>query len=153
MFSLGAILTTAAQDHAHYGLELIYAGRVVSGLGIGGISAVTPAFVSECSEGGQRKDHRAFPDHALSESSRYFTSVGRTANAKRTLAYLRKEPVEFSVVINEIAEIEAQTEEESAARDGGGFWDAITARGGSIRFGIAFGIFVLQQWGGQNSVE
>ena len=27
----------------------IYGGRVVSGLGIGGISAVAPAYVSECS--------------------------------------------------------------------------------------------------------
>lgn len=31
------------------GLALIYAGRVISGFGIGGISAVAPAFVSECS--------------------------------------------------------------------------------------------------------
>jgi MFS family permease len=31
------------------GLGYIYAGRVISGLGIGGISAVAPAFVSECS--------------------------------------------------------------------------------------------------------
>lgn len=31
------------------GLGYIYAGRVVAGLGIGAISAVAPAFVSECS--------------------------------------------------------------------------------------------------------
>lgn len=31
------------------GLGKIYAGRVVSGIGIGAISAVAPAFVSECS--------------------------------------------------------------------------------------------------------
>ena len=27
---------------------MIYAGRVISGFGIGGISAVAPAYVSEC---------------------------------------------------------------------------------------------------------
>ncbi|KAG5351840.1 hypothetical protein C0989_004730 [Termitomyces sp. Mn162] len=48
VFSVGAILATAAHDHEHYGLELIYAGRAISGFGIGGISAVAPAFVSEC---------------------------------------------------------------------------------------------------------
>ena len=31
------------------GLGYIYAGRVIAGLGIGAISAVAPAFVSECS--------------------------------------------------------------------------------------------------------
>ena len=30
------------------GLGFIYAGRVIAGLGIGAISAVAPAFVSEC---------------------------------------------------------------------------------------------------------
>ena len=44
VFTVGAILATVAN-----GLGLIYAGRIISGLGIGGISAVAPAFVSECS--------------------------------------------------------------------------------------------------------
>ena len=42
------ILTTVAKSPKN-GLALIYAGRVISGLGIGGISAVAPAFVSESS--------------------------------------------------------------------------------------------------------
>jgi MFS family permease len=41
------ILTTVAGGSR--GLSYIYAGRVISGLGIGGISAVAPAYVSECS--------------------------------------------------------------------------------------------------------
>ena len=48
MFTVGAILATVANG-PKYGLGLIYAGRIISGLGIGGISAVAPAFVSECS--------------------------------------------------------------------------------------------------------
>ena len=44
---MGAILQTIAGGSR--GLSYIYAGRVVSGLGIGAISAVAPAFVSECS--------------------------------------------------------------------------------------------------------
>ncbi|KAJ8694642.1 hypothetical protein PTI98_007300 [Pleurotus ostreatus] len=47
IFVVGAILTTIASGSN--GLAEIYAGRVISGLGIGGISAVAPAYVSECS--------------------------------------------------------------------------------------------------------
>ena len=41
------ILTTVANGPS--GLAEIYAGRVISGIGIGAISAVAPAYVSECS--------------------------------------------------------------------------------------------------------
>lgn len=40
-------MTTVAE--AKTGLGKIYAGRVISGVGIGAISAVAPAYVSECS--------------------------------------------------------------------------------------------------------
>jgi MFS family permease len=45
------VLTTIPSDApstVSRGLKLIYAGRVVSGFGIGAISAVAPAYVSEC---------------------------------------------------------------------------------------------------------
>ncbi|KAI0338839.1 general substrate transporter [Trametopsis cervina] len=47
VFSVGAILQTVAGGSR--GLGYIYAGRVVAGVGIGAISAVAPAYVSECS--------------------------------------------------------------------------------------------------------
>ncbi|KAI9063795.1 general substrate transporter [Trametes sanguinea] len=47
VFSVGAVVQTVAGGSR--GLGYIYAGRVVAGLGIGAISAVSPAFVSECS--------------------------------------------------------------------------------------------------------
>ncbi|EJF60620.1 general substrate transporter [Dichomitus squalens LYAD-421 SS1] len=47
VFAVGAILQTIAGGSR--GLGYIYAGRVVAGLGIGAISAVAPAYVSECS--------------------------------------------------------------------------------------------------------
>ncbi|OCH90741.1 general substrate transporter [Obba rivulosa] len=46
IFSVGAILQTVAGGSR--GLGYIYAGRVVAGVGIGAISAVAPAYVSEC---------------------------------------------------------------------------------------------------------
>ncbi|KAG6871157.1 hypothetical protein C0995_007673, partial [Termitomyces sp. Mi166 len=46
VFVVGAILTTVAEGSN--GLAEIYSGRVISGIGIGAISAVAPAFVSEC---------------------------------------------------------------------------------------------------------
>jgi MFS family permease len=41
------ILTTIAGGSR--GIGYIYSGRVISGIGIGGMSAVSPAYVSECS--------------------------------------------------------------------------------------------------------
>ncbi|KAJ8507726.1 hypothetical protein ONZ45_g9935 [Pleurotus djamor] len=46
IFIVGAILTTVASGPS--GLAEIYAGRVISGVGIGGISAVGPTYISEC---------------------------------------------------------------------------------------------------------
>lgn len=43
IFLIGAAIQTAA----HHDLGMIYGGRVVAGLGIGGMSSVTPVFVSE----------------------------------------------------------------------------------------------------------
>ncbi|KAG6907708.1 hypothetical protein DXG01_007726 [Tephrocybe rancida] len=200
VFSLGAILATAARDHEHHGLELIYAGRVVSGLGIGGISAVAPAFVSECApkevrgrvtglfqvtvspllpfviipvEGIELFHYNVvgpnvwripfgvqllpagivlFGLFTVKESPRYLTSIGRTAEAAQVLAYLRKVPVESEVVMHEMAEIQVQADEERTANLGAGFWMALKAQGGGVRFGIGSVIFLLQQWSGQNSV-
>lgn len=42
------ILQTIANGSTR-GIGYIYGGRVVAGVGIGGISAVSPTFVSECS--------------------------------------------------------------------------------------------------------
>ncbi|KIP07751.1 hypothetical protein PHLGIDRAFT_105227 [Phlebiopsis gigantea 11061_1 CR5-6] len=47
LFSIGAVLQTIAGGSR--GIGYIYGGRVVAGVGIGAISAVAPAFVSECS--------------------------------------------------------------------------------------------------------
>ncbi|CAG7943108.1 unnamed protein product [Penicillium salamii] len=43
IFMVGAALQTAA----HHEIGLIYGGRVIAGLGIGGMSAITPVYVSE----------------------------------------------------------------------------------------------------------
>jgi MFS family permease len=42
-------LQTIADGEGNRGLGYIYGGRVVSGIGIGAMSAVAPAYVSECS--------------------------------------------------------------------------------------------------------
>ena len=47
VFCVGAILTTVAGP-GNKGLNEIYVGRVISGVGIGAISAVAPAYLSEC---------------------------------------------------------------------------------------------------------
>jgi hypothetical protein len=55
-------------------------------------------------------------------------------------------------LLYELAEIEAALEEEREARQGLCMKEAFFGKGNFIRFQIAFWIFLLQQWGGQNSV-
>lgn len=53
----------------------------------------------------------------------------------------------------ELAEIEAVIEEERISRQNLGLREAFLGKGNWIRFLIAFFIFFLQQWCGQNSVS
>ncbi|KAG6811789.1 hypothetical protein H0H92_005859 [Tricholoma furcatifolium] len=197
VFAVGAILTTVASGSN--GLALIYSGRVISGVGIGAISAVSPAFVSECAPKEVRgritgcfqimvalgvmisyfinygvgihitsgvnvwripfgfqlvpAGIMAFGLLTIKESPRWLSSVDRRQEAIKTLAYLRKEPVTSRSVVEEMVEIEAAIEEERETRKGLGMREAFFGKGNFIRFVIAFVIFLLQQWAGQNSVN
>ncbi|KAN0078033.1 General substrate transporter [Tylopilus felleus] len=196
VFSVGAILTTVAGGSR--GIGYIYAGRVVSGVGIGGISAVAPAYVSECSPKDVRGRitglfqimvaigvmisyfinlgvglHMANTPavwripfgfqlvpaglmclglFTVKESPRWLASKGRIEEAIQTLAYLRRESTNSPSVRHEMAEIEAAIHEERDSRQGLGIREAFFGKGNFIRFVIAFFIFLLQQWSGQNSV-
>ncbi|TEB26194.1 sugar transporter [Coprinellus micaceus] len=198
IFAVGAVLTTVAAGPPH-GLPLIYAGRVLSGFGIGAISAVAPAFVSECSP----KEVRGritglfqimvaigvmlsyFVNYAIGlhvptgvnvwripfglqlvpagimvfglltvkESPRWLASVGRSDEALKILAYLRRTSDTDSNTVAEMSEIQAAIDEERDARAGLNWKEAFFGKGNFIRFFIAFIIFFLQQWAGQNSVN
>jgi hypothetical protein len=88
----------------------------------------------------------------VQESPRWLASVDRKTEALRVLAYLRKEDEDSDVLICEMAEIEAAIAEEREIQKSIGFRGYISKKGNAIRFFIAFWIFVLQQWSGQNSV-
>lgn len=47
IFALVFLVGAALQVGAHHEIGLIYGGRVIAGLGIGGMSSITPVFVSE----------------------------------------------------------------------------------------------------------
>jgi hypothetical protein len=55
--------------------------------------------------------------------------------------------------LEELAEIDAAIKEEREARANLGLREAFLGKGNWPRFGIAFFIFFLQQWAGQNSVN
>ncbi|KAF1830767.1 quinate permease [Decorospora gaudefroyi] len=46
-FSVVFLIGAALQTAAHHEIGMIYGGRVIAGLGIGGMSSITPVFVSE----------------------------------------------------------------------------------------------------------
>ncbi|TCD61908.1 hypothetical protein EIP91_007722 [Steccherinum ochraceum] len=197
VFAVGAVLQTVAGGSR--GIGYIYAGRVIAGIGIGAISAVSPAYVSECSP----KDVRGritgffqimvafgvmisyFVNYGIGvhiksgfgvwripfgfqlvpagilgfglltvkESPRWLASVGRTEQALENLAFYRRLPPHDESIRHELAEIEAAIEEERAARKGLGLKEVFFGKGNWPRFLIAIVIFILQQWGGQNSVN
>ncbi|KAI0738375.1 general substrate transporter [Daedaleopsis nitida] len=95
----------------------------------------------------------AFGLLTIKESPRWLASKGRTEEALRNLAYLRKTSTDEENTRAEMAEIEAAIEEEREARKGLGLREAFLGKGNFIRFVIAVVIFILQQWGGQNSVN
>lgn len=196
VFAVGAILQTVAGGSR--GLGYIYGGRVIAGLGIGAISAVAPAYVSECSPKEVRgritgmfqvlvaagvmvsyfinygtnlhvKDgpkiwripfgFQLVPAGIMCfgllfaiESPRWLAQKGRNAEALHNLARLRRLSPDHEEVRMEMAEIEASIAEERAAREGLGLKEAFFGKGNGIRFLIAFIMFTLQQWSGQNSV-
>ncbi|KAH8109651.1 general substrate transporter [Phellopilus nigrolimitatus] len=198
IFVIGAILQTIAGVNGR-GLDYIYGGRVVAGVGIGGISAVAPAYVSECSPKEVRgritglfqimvaigvmlsyfinfgiSEHNPTGPRVwqipfgfqlvpagvmclglffVKESPRWLATRGRTHEALRNLAFLRKEHIDNEYVRHEMAEIEAAIEEEREARKGLGLKEAFFGKGNFVRFVIAFVIFLFQQWCGQNSVS
>lgn len=86
------------------------------------------------------------------ESPRWLASKGRTVEAIANLAYLRRDDIHSEAIRREYAEIETQIAEEKDARQGLGLKEAFFGKGNFIRFVIAFVIFLLQQWSGQNSV-
>jgi len=86
------------------------------------------------------------------ESPRWLASKGRSAEALVNLAFLRKRSPDSQDVLHELAEIEAALTEEREARTNLGLREASFGRGNFTRFLIAFFIFFLQQWCGQNSV-
>lgn len=88
----------------------------------------------------------------VKESPRWLASVGRDREALTTLAYLRQEREDSTDVVHEMAEIQAAIQEEREARVGLAWKEAFFGKGNFVRFFIAFFIFFLQQWGGQNSV-
>lgn len=95
----------------------------------------------------------AFGLLTVRESPRWLASKGRSGEALMNLAYLRKRTPNSEEVRHELAEIEAGIAEEREARKNLGFREAFFGHGNFIRFFIAFFIFFLQQWCGQNSVS
>ncbi|KAF4598934.1 hypothetical protein EYR38_007347 [Pleurotus pulmonarius] len=149
IFIIGAVLATVAGGSN--GLVVMYTGRVISGIGIGGISAVAPAYISECAP--KKERGRITGLFSIMESPRWLASVDRNKEAMSNLAYLRKQPSESPAVIQEMAEIEGAIEEERAARKGLGIKEAFFGKGNSIRFVITFVLFLFQQLTGQNAIN
>lgn len=81
------------------------------------------------------------------ESPRWLAKVGRTEEALRNLAFLRRRQIDDDAVILEMAEINAAIREESAEKVSLRY--CLTTKGVNIRFFITFALFVLQQWSGQ----
>lgn len=86
----------------------------------------------------------------IKESPRWLATKHKEDQALANLAWIRNLPADDFRVQAEFAEICAAIKEEEAAKAGGS-WRDVFAKGNPIRFIIAFVMFTLQQWSGQNS--
>lgn len=87
----------------------------------------------------------------VKESPRWLARKGKREQSLRNLAFLRRRAINDHEVIEEFAEIEASVKEEIEGRLS--LFGALKQKGTPMRFLIAFGLFVFQQWAGQNAVN
>jgi len=83
------------------------------------------------------------------ESPRWLARHGQEERSLTNLAWFRKLPIDDPRVGDEFTEILATVKEE---RESKGALRECLRRGHWIRFAIAFTMFTLQQWSGQNSI-
>jgi sugar porter (SP) family MFS transporter len=88
----------------------------------------------------------------LRESPRWLAVKHRDELALTNLAWIRKLPEDDPSVKLEFAEITASIREAEAST-GGASWRDVFRKGNFNRFLIAFIMFTLQQWSGQNSIS
>jgi len=88
----------------------------------------------------------------IKESPRFLLTKGKKDLALSNLAWVRKRSPDDPQVLEEFAEIAAahQYEMENTA---GTSWKECGKKGMKSRFFIAFAMFCLQQWVGQNSIS
>ncbi|RMJ27438.1 Sugar and other transporter [Aspergillus sp. HF37] len=177
IFDVVFLVGAALQTGAHHDIALIYAGRVIAGLGVGGMSSITPVFVSEnCPPKTRGRVAGLFQEFLvigttggfqlpfsssrelmliglffLNESPRWLMKQDRYEEALRSLAYIRNEPQDSEVVQIEMAEIKASLEEELAVT-AGVTWKECLQRSNRFRFITAFVLMFWQQFSGTNSI-
>ncbi|BEI86383.1 hypothetical protein CcaverHIS002_0606700 [Cutaneotrichosporon cavernicola] len=88
----------------------------------------------------------------LRESPRWLAIKHRDEEALTSLAWIRKASEDDPAVRLEMAEITASIKESEAATSGAS-WREVFRKGNRFRFLIAFVMFTLQQWSGQNSIS
>jgi sugar porter (SP) family MFS transporter len=196
-FTIIFLIGAAVQTASHHSIGQIYAGRVIAGLGIGGMSSITPVFVAEnCPPAVRGRITGLFQEFLvigstfaywldygvaltipestkqwrtpvaiqlipggalligvffLTESPRWLAKQGRYEEATKSLAYMRRDDVDDPDIIKEIADIRASIEEELHLTEGV-TWRECLVPGNRYRFGVAFVIFLCQQFSGTNSI-
>lgn len=88
----------------------------------------------------------------LKESPRWLATKHRDEEGLRNLAWIRKVPMDDQNLTLEFAEIQAAIREEEENIKGA-TWREIFVKGNPVRFIMAFVMFTLQQWSGQNSIS
>ena len=87
----------------------------------------------------------------MKESPRWLVKQGRYEEATASLAYMRRDDIDDPEVLKEIADIRAAVEEELNLTEGV-TWKECLVPGNRYRFGVAFTIFLCQQFSGTNSI-
>ncbi|OQV08498.1 hypothetical protein CLAIMM_12761 [Cladophialophora immunda] len=173
VFLLGAALQTGSPRKLSY----IYAGRVIAGLGVGGMSSITPVFVAENSPARVRgRITGLFQEFlVLGTTVSYWLDYGVAKNipksskqwriplgvqlvpggilleAVASLAHIRCDSPDGVEVMSELAEIKASIAEEEELSEGV-TWKECLQPNMRKRFMIIFFLMLCQQFTGTNSI-
>ncbi|KAF2470520.1 MFS general substrate transporter [Lindgomyces ingoldianus] len=160
-FSVIFLIGAAIQTGEHHEIGMIYGGRVIAGLGIGGMSSITPVFVSENCPPHVRGRIAGLSQEFLVIGCTfaywldYVVSLhipqGRYSEAAQSPSHVRCEPEGHPDVIKELAEIRTAIEEELNATEGV-TWRECLLPGNRYRFVTGFCLMFWQQFSGTSSI-
>ncbi|KPM38459.1 hypothetical protein AK830_g8090 [Neonectria ditissima] len=155
VFALGAALQMIGR------LDCLYAGRALTGWGVGASAMILPVYVSECSpaliRGRLVAGLMVIFMILMIESPRWLVAKGRLRDARKNLSWVRNLPEDNAFVDREMTMIEAAIEHELASTNQTGnlrqIFSELFQPGIRGRVALSCGLVTFQNFTGINAIN